>query len=367
MSSPATYSRRSLISLTEPFRSKRNTDALAIFLLDILLYVALTGVTLTARFFGVRLAASFALGIVLARLFIIGHDCCHGAFFSSATLNRALGRVAFLPTLTPFSLWELGHNVMHHSFPNLKGRDHVWAPLTKSEYEALPSWRKALERFYRSIYGLWAYYLIELWWNKLFFPNKRHVRARRSRHLRDSWAVALYLVAMISICVWLSDGSAGGRALSLVTAIVIPFCLWNYLMGFVIYVHHTHPAIAWYENKSAWAQSLPQIVNTVHMTFPVPFSKMLHNIMEHNAHHADINVPLYELPSAQASVTEALGPEMLVEQWSFRGFIACLDACKLFDFEQYAWLDFEGNITALTTTGRKSYGANGASHDARRH
>jgi hypothetical protein len=35
------------------------------------------------------------------------------------------------PSLTPFSLWDVGHNVVHHGYTNLKGFDFVWAPNTR--------------------------------------------------------------------------------------------------------------------------------------------------------------------------------------------------------------------------------------------
>ena len=81
-------------------------------------------------------SALITAGIV--RLFLIGHDACHGSFFKSQLLNDIFGRVAFLPSMTAFSLWDVGHNVAHHGFNNLKGRDQVWAPYSKSEFDALP-------------------------------------------------------------------------------------------------------------------------------------------------------------------------------------------------------------------------------------
>ena len=80
-------------------------------------------------------SALITAGIV--RLFLIGHDACHGSFFKSQLLNDIFGRVAFLPSMTAFSLWDVGHNVAHHGFNNLKGRDHVWAPYSKEEFDAL--------------------------------------------------------------------------------------------------------------------------------------------------------------------------------------------------------------------------------------
>ena len=74
--------------------------------------------------------------IAIARLFVIGHDACHGSYTKYDWLNKIVGRIAFLPSLTPFSLWDVGHNVAHHGFTNLKGRDQVWVPMSAEEWKA---------------------------------------------------------------------------------------------------------------------------------------------------------------------------------------------------------------------------------------
>jgi omega-6 fatty acid desaturase (delta-12 desaturase) len=74
--------------------------------------------------------------IAIARLFVIGHDACHGSYTKYDWLNKIVGRIAFLPSLTPVSLWDVGHNVAHHGFTNLKGRDQVWVPMSAEEWQA---------------------------------------------------------------------------------------------------------------------------------------------------------------------------------------------------------------------------------------
>ncbi len=350
----ALYSRKTIVDLTVPFRSKSLPRALTIVAVDAILYVALLFLTVNLSNVFLRLLASVALGIVITRLFIVGHDCCHGAFFNSAKLNRLVGRIVFLPSLTTYSLWEIGHNVLHHSFPNLKGRDYIWTPKSKEEYDAMSQIRQWAERIYRaSSLGLGAYYLVELWWHKLFFPNRAHVGARRRIHLYDSLLVtafALVWVFGILIAARLHERS---MLAAFCCSTLIPFGVWNYLMGFAIYVHHTHPSVAWFEKKEDWKRALPQIRNTVHVTFPLPFSAILHNIMEHNAHHADIHVPLYELPQAQNAIEDQLGDQVVVQRFSYKAFHRCLRVCKLYDFANYCWLDFDGNVTAET----KPFGA----------
>ena len=81
--------------------------------------------------------ASLVAALWIARLFVIGHDACHGSYTPNKTLNGWIGRIAFLPSLTPYSLWEVGHNLAHHGFTNLKGRDYVWTPYLAARIRAV--------------------------------------------------------------------------------------------------------------------------------------------------------------------------------------------------------------------------------------
>jgi omega-6 fatty acid desaturase (delta-12 desaturase) len=101
----------------------------------VLLLAALAGTLLMVSWWA-KLLCGLAAGFVIGRLFIIGHDACHQSLTPHRALNKWLGRIAFLPSLTPYSLWDVGHNVVHHGYTNLKGTDFVWAPLTRSRVPA---------------------------------------------------------------------------------------------------------------------------------------------------------------------------------------------------------------------------------------
>lgn len=125
--------RKEIRSWLTPVSEPQTVRALALLLLDWLLFVAaIAGVVLLPAWW-MKLPVALAAGFVIGRLFIIGHDACHQSYTPHRRLNRWLGRIAFLPSLTPYSLWEVGHNVMHHGFTNLKGKDFVWQPLTPAE------------------------------------------------------------------------------------------------------------------------------------------------------------------------------------------------------------------------------------------
>src|SRR5437868_5605133 len=90
-------------------------------------------------------------GGLLVRLFIIQHDCGHGAFFRSRAANTWTGRVLGVLTLTPFDYWKRNHAGHHATSSNLDKRGIGDIDLlTVEEYRGKPWWRRLLYRCYRS-------------------------------------------------------------------------------------------------------------------------------------------------------------------------------------------------------------------------
>lgn len=325
-----------------PLEAKRLAWPLALLLFDTLVLVAaLAGAVLLTTWW-LQLACALAAGFWIGRLFIIGHDACHQSLTPSRRLNRVLGRIAFAPSLTPYSLWEVGHNVVHHGYTNLKGVDFVWAPLSAAEYAALPPLRRALERAYRSGWGVGLYYLIEIWWRRMFFPNRHNMPTRRAVFLWDNLLVSAIGLGWIVGLLWLAQASGRSSWLTLAMGFVIPFLFWNAMIGFVVYVHHTHEQVRWYDDKVEWAAALPFVSTTVHLVFALNIGAWMHHIMEHTAHHVSMSVPLYRLRQAQRVLEERLPGAIIVQRFSWRWYFRTARRCKLYDFAARRWTDFAG-------------------------
>ncbi len=116
--------------------------AFVLLFIDYALWAGLLAGTILLDAWWAKLLCGLAAGFVIGRLFIIGHDACHQSLTPHRNLNKWLGRIAFLPSLTAYSLWDIGHNVVHHGYTNLKGVDFVWTPLTATEFEALSPMKK---------------------------------------------------------------------------------------------------------------------------------------------------------------------------------------------------------------------------------
>jgi len=336
-------SRRELRAALAPLAKPDTAIALAWLTGDALVWLALTAVTASEVAWGWKLLAGLAAGLWIARLFIIGHDACHQALTAHRKLNRVLGRIAFLPSCTPYSLWELGHNQAHHGFTNLRGRDGVWVPLSAEEYAALPAHRRALERAYRSGWGPGLYYAVELWWKKLYFPRPEQGGGQRPLFARDGALVTAFAFTWVG-ALWVGATVAGTSVLqALFFGLLLPVLVWKHLMGFVIYVHHTEPDVAWYDDGAAWAASLPYLGATLHLQAPL-LDALLHRILQHPAHHLDMTIPFYRLRAAQQSL-RALAPQHVQARqltWAYYWQVA--RQCKLYDYRQQKWCSFPAPV-----------------------
>ncbi len=323
----------------EPFGRKRNAYALMLLAIDLSLFVVGQFLAITATSGWLQIVGMLVTLAAIVRLFLIGHDACHQALTSSRPLNDLAGRIAFLVSLTPYSLWRAGHNIGHHGFNNLRGRDFVWQPKQPEEYLALPRWRRAIERVYRGALGPAMYYLVEIWWKHLYFPNRRHIPSRRAEFNWDSLLVTVMALAWVgSIFVYTQHHQRAFWPV-LLAAFIVPFVLWNWAVGLIVYLHHTHPDVPWYEEKRDWQQHMAQISSTIHMVMPPPLGAFLHHIMEHPAHHLNSHIPLYNLKAAQQHLRQ-IGARFTSTPFTLSHYLRCIRTCQLYDYRHQSWRSF---------------------------
>jgi acyl-lipid omega-6 desaturase (Delta-12 desaturase) len=317
-----------------------------ILALDIAVFTGGSALALLAMNVGLKLAGSTLIAVGIVRLFLVGHEACHGSFFATQGLNNVIGRLAFLPSLTAFSLWDVGHNVAHHGFNNLKGRDQVWTPFSKAEYDGLPRYRQCMERLYRCGFGCGLYYLVELWWRKLYFATRKEIGSARVKYKLDSALVTVGAAAWVAAVAAVSRYTHQDFRLLAALAIAVPFALWNCIIGFVVFVHHTHPTIAWFQKRQEWQSCRAYLGATANVRLPFGIDRLMHNIMEHNAHHVNPRVSMFALRRAQGKLHERAAGEFLSYRLGWISYMNCVRRCKLYDYVNHTWLDWQGRVTA---------------------
>ncbi len=142
-------------------------------------------------------------------------------------------------------------------------------------------------------------------------------------------------------------------------AVAVPFALWNIIMGFVVYVHHTHPTIAWFQNRQDWQRARAYLTSTANVRLPLGIDRLMHNIMEHNAHHLNPRIPMIALHGAQCAVQEQFTDQFTAYRMSWGSYMDCVRSCKLYDYTNHAWLNWKGVVTsqvALTGDRKKDAG-----------
>jgi acyl-lipid omega-6 desaturase (Delta-12 desaturase) len=323
--------------------------ALLIFFTEVIIYLsAIAGIIFVDNIL-VRILCSMIAGLIISALYVIAHDGAHNSFTGSKRLNKLIARVSYLPSLHNYSLWLIAHNRLHHNNPNVQGINSWW-PYSKNEYDSLPGWRKMLERFYRSIFGMCFYYLIERWWKYKFYPYEKYTGARSSGQIMDFLLLVVYLVTFIGMLVYAGMKLAHTSPAELIVlGFVMPFLIWNFMGGATIYQHHTHESLPWFRSNEERKRLCGQEAVTMHVRYPRWYNFLSLNIMEHTAHHVNPGIPLYNLAKAQDALSKILGNKLVTVQFSGGAFLKTVDRCKLYDYEHHRWLDFDGNPTSGAT------------------
>lgn len=322
----------------------------SIFLTNAFLYSAFQILILKSDSVSSKLIFGVFAGSLTSTLFIIGHDAAHQTFTSSRLLNRIIGTVTFLPALHPYSLWEYGHNKIHHRFAAQIGKDYGYSPMTVEQYRSAPAVVRLHYRFMRTLIGQPFYYLVDIWLPKMFVPVSRHVGPFRKVYWFDlavvyGWLALLLLgLAALSRTIGASAPLGWGAALwqVFVYNLLVPFLIWNVFMSFVTIVQHTHPRIRW--NLPTGRASTPeqQVHGTARIAFPEPLDWILHRVMQHLAHHIHPGIPMYNLKAAQSDVESRLPDRAIVCRWSPSAHWRMTKACKLYDPKTDRWCGFDG-------------------------
>lgn len=344
-------SQREALRQIAPHVRSSTAVGLAFFLYDFGLYWAgIAGVLLLPELWMKVLAATVA-GFKLSALKTLGHDAAHGSLVRGKRLNWLLGVIVYAPCLYNYRMWVYDHHLRHHPHTNGPIKD-TYTPFTKAEYDAMPQWRRLLERLYRgpTVIGWALYYLVERWWDMKLFPRDHMPAAHRKAAWPHFWFLiaysALFLGALASAPLYTNASSLQAIALGA----VYPFVVFMAVTGWGLYLQHTHPDVAWLrgtdeDNKVFYDRGE---LLAVHWKMPGWFGRLTHDVMDHPVHHLHPRIPCYRLKAAQAKLNLLLGEHAVVQKFTLRSFLDTLRRCKLYDFDNHRWLDFDGKPTTGT-------------------
>jgi acyl-lipid omega-6 desaturase (Delta-12 desaturase) len=226
----------------------------------------------------------------LVRLFMIQHDCGHGAFFRHRLANDWVGRVIGVVTLTPYDFWRRTHAIHHASSGHLdrRGIGDVQT-LTVREYLARSSWGRLCYRTYRNplvMFGLGPAYL---------FVLQQRLPIGLMRGGWQPWlstmATNAAIAGMVAALIW----CIGIRAFLLVH---LPIILLAGSIGvWLFYVQHQFERTFWAQDGE-WTLHDAALYGSSHYDLPAILRWFTANIGVHHVHHLCSRIPYYRLPRA---------------------------------------------------------------------
>lgn len=338
-----------------PHARRAMAAGLAIFAVDVIAYFVFVYGAVASEMLAFKVLFALLAGACVSLLAIVGHDAAHHSFLPSKFLNELIGTIAFLPALHPFSLWEHHHNRVHHRYTAQIGLDNAYSPMTVEAYRAATSGRRRYYRFQRSLLGQQLYYLTDVWWPDIFMPFGGKKPLTRA-NLIDLVIVYLFIpVAVIGY----GALSLGARADQTLTAalvdgalfgVLVPFLVWSVFISFVTIVQHTGPDVRWTLPTGQPSTVEQSMAGTVHIKFPNLLDWAMHRVMQHQAHHIHVGVPMYRLKDAQADVGTASGHRN-VQVWTPSYHLRLTRECKLYDPKRGRWCGFDAAAADEDATG----------------
>jgi acyl-lipid omega-6 desaturase (Delta-12 desaturase) len=225
----------------------------------------------------------------LVRLFMIQHDCGHGAFFSDRAANDWIGRVIGVLTLTPYDCWRRTHAIHHSTSGNLERRGiGDIDTLTVREYFARSRWGRLRYRVYRHptiMFGLGPAYLFILR-QRLPGGLKRGGWLPWLSTMGTNVAIAALAAAMIRL--------VGVGPFLLVH---LPIVLLAASIGvWLFYVQHQFEGTLW-AHEGAWSLHETALHGSSYYDLPSVLRWFTANIGVHHIHHLCSRIPYYRLPS----------------------------------------------------------------------
>ncbi len=272
---------RVLANYREPFQRRSVLE----LLVTLVPFFALWGLAWWSLSVNYPLAVALAVlnGGFLVRLFAIQHDCGHGSFFKSRTVNDWVGRALGVLTLTPYAVWRRTHSVHHASAGNLdkRGMGDVLT-LTVAEYRARSPFGRLRYRLYRHplvLFGLGPTYLF-------LVQNRLPLGLTRSGW--RFWASAMGTNLMLALLLGAVAYVGGPAPLLLV---FLPTAIVAASIGvWLFYVQHQFEETSW---DPAPRRGLH---GSSHYVLPEVLRWFTANIGVHHVHHLQSRVPFYRLP-----------------------------------------------------------------------
>ena len=257
----------------------------------------------------------------LVRLFIMQHDCGHGAFFKTPKANDLLGRFISILTWTPFYYWKRMHNIHHAGSGNLDRRGYgSIETLTTSEYKALSKSDRFKYRLYRTpliLLGLGTPLFIII--GQRFPMTQPFLHPETAKKINFSGSNVLKSVLWTNLVLAIIYGIIG-HFVGYVTILaaylpIVVVTAWG--GGWLFYIQHQFEDTYWDQSKK-WSYNEAALMGSSYYDLPKVLQWFTGNIGIHHVHHLNASIPNYRLQECLDDLPELKNINRITIKDSFK-------------------------------------------------
>ncbi|MCU0570257.1 MAG: fatty acid desaturase [Oculatellaceae cyanobacterium Prado106] len=237
-------------------------------------------------------------GTLFWALFVVGHDCGHGSFSKSKTLNHFIGHLSHTPILVPYHGWRISHRTHHANTGNID-TDESWYPVSHSKYNRMP-WYEKLFRFHILLlaYPIYLFRRTPDREGSHFLPSSPLFRPSERQDVLTStilWSLMLGFLGVLTYQMgWVF----------MIQYYWMPYIVFIVWLALVTLLHHTDTDIPWYRGDDWYF--LKGALSTIDRDYGF-VNPIHHNIGTHVAHHIFLGIPHYHLKTATQAIKPILG------------------------------------------------------------
>jgi omega-6 fatty acid desaturase (delta-12 desaturase) len=236
--------------------------------------------------YGLVLLLSVLAAGLMVRIFIIFHDCGHGAFFKSQKANNFWGYLTGVLTFTPYHYWRHSHAVHHSHAGDLdeRGWGDVWT-MTVDEYLKASRWVRLKYRLARNPICLFIIGPAILFLIVHRLPGKREAGKRGIQSVHATNLGILGLTVIMSRLI-------GLKAFLLIQ---LPALVMSASAGvWLFYVQHQFEGVYW-ERHAKWDYVTTALKGSSFLKLPRVLQWFTGSIGFHHIHHLCPRIPNYFL------------------------------------------------------------------------
>ncbi|KAJ7818814.1 fatty acid desaturase-domain-containing protein [Mycena leptocephala] len=261
-------------------------------------------------------------GLIFTGIWVLGHECGHGAFSPNKTVNDVIGFTIHSLLFTPYFSWKISHH-RHHMYHASMTRDETYVPKTRSDL-GIPEDDGSID--YDEIFGDTPLYTLFLLIRQQVLGFPAYLMFNVSSHKGHSKGTNHFNPASDLFtsnqrkAVILSDIGLGVSACCMIYSIshfglaavfkfyLLPWLVVTHWFVMITYLQHTDPKTPHYRGP-AWTFQRGAVATVDRPNFLGWQGRFfLHHVVQcHTIHHFFPKIPFYHCPAATEHLKAFLG------------------------------------------------------------